>query len=215
MIIDIPRYKDGTQKTMWNLIPKKKLPPTRIQRYCCAELKESGGKGRICITGVRWAESANRKNNQGLYTVIGKGKKMQKIAEIAEESNANFTLTTKGGVVLNNDNTETREVIEQCYTKNKTVLNPIIDWDDSDVWEFIREYKIPYCKLYDEGFKRLGCIGCPMGGKNQIRDFERYPKIKQAYLNAFQKMLERLDDSARVSWKTPEDVFNWWIGLNK
>lgn len=117
--------------------------------------------------------------------------------------------------MLNNDNEETREVIEQCYTKNKTVLNPIIDWSNSDVWEFIKEYKIPYCKLYDEGFKRLGCIGCPMGGRNQLLDFERYPKYKQAYLNAFGKMLERLDESDKVTWKTPEDVFNWWIGLSK
>lgn len=31
------RGKDGTQKTMWNLIVKKKMPPTRFCRYCCAE----------------------------------------------------------------------------------------------------------------------------------------------------------------------------------
>lgn len=35
--------KDGNRITMWNLIPKKKMPPTRIARYCCAYLKETGG----------------------------------------------------------------------------------------------------------------------------------------------------------------------------
>lgn len=44
IIVGKPRYKDGKQKTMWNLIVKKKMPPTRICRYCCAELKEGGGK---------------------------------------------------------------------------------------------------------------------------------------------------------------------------
>lgn len=61
--IEYPRYKDGERITMWNLIPKKKMPPTRIVRYCCQYLKESGGEGRFCITGVRNAESAKRKLN--------------------------------------------------------------------------------------------------------------------------------------------------------
>ena len=60
------------EKTMWELIVQKKFPPTRLARYCCAELKEKGGKGRRKITGVRWAESDNRKNNQGLVTIIGR-----------------------------------------------------------------------------------------------------------------------------------------------
>ena len=50
-------YADGTPKTMWNLIPKKRFPPTRLARYCCLHLKENGGTGRLKITGVRWAES--------------------------------------------------------------------------------------------------------------------------------------------------------------
>lgn len=29
--------------SMWNLIPKKRMPPTRIVRYCCEVLKERGG----------------------------------------------------------------------------------------------------------------------------------------------------------------------------
>lgn len=35
---------DGSRVTMWNLIPRKLIPPMRIKRYCCAELKEGGGK---------------------------------------------------------------------------------------------------------------------------------------------------------------------------
>ena len=71
------------------------------------------------------------------------------------------------------------------------MVNPIIDWSDDEVWEFIHEYNVPYCGLYDEGFKRLGCIGCPMGSVKQRRfEFERYPKYKNLYLLAFQKMIE-------------------------
>ena len=55
---------DGSRVTMWNLIPRKLIPPTRLVRYCCAELKEGGGKGRFIATGVRWAESAARRKNR-------------------------------------------------------------------------------------------------------------------------------------------------------
>ena len=52
---------DGSRVTMWNLITRKLMPPTRLMRYCCAALKEGGGKDRFIATGVRWAESTARK----------------------------------------------------------------------------------------------------------------------------------------------------------
>ncbi len=82
------------EKTMWQLIVEKKIPPTRLMRYCCEKLKEGGGVGRMKVTGVRWEESANRKENQGLTTIIGKSKTVQKMAE---EQGVNFQLTPKGG----------------------------------------------------------------------------------------------------------------------
>ena len=63
--IDRPMDKEGHQITMWNLIPPRRLPPTQIARYCCKDLKETGGTGRMTITGVRWAESARRKLTRG------------------------------------------------------------------------------------------------------------------------------------------------------
>lgn len=89
--MDSPKDKDGNRITMWNLIPKKKMPPTRIVRYCCTELKESAGKGYVTITGVRWAESAKRKQNQGEVTIID-GKK-----ELERQGYEGETTTTKLG----------------------------------------------------------------------------------------------------------------------
>lgn len=203
--MDYPRYADGTVATMWNLIPKKKMPPTRVVRYCCDILKESGGEGRMTVTGVRWAESNNRRANQGKVTIIDGAK------EARLQGNEDFTQTGKGGVVLLNDNDESREVIEACYRKRKTLLNPIIDWEDDDVWEFIRTNNIPYCKLYDQGYKRLGCIGCPMN-TTAAAELETYPKYKANYLKAFDRMLiARKAAGLSSKWKTSEDVMNWWM----
>lgn len=217
---EIPHDKDGKPVTMWNLIPREMCPPTRIRRYCCRALKEDGGDGRKTVTGVRWAESPRRKEGQGLVTVMGKtaGTELSKVD--------GFSQTRQGGVVLVNDNDDNRMMVEQCYKRHKTNVNPIIDWEDSDVWDFIHSENIPYCELYDEGWHRLGCIGCPMATtRTREKNFLRWPKYKDAYLRAFSKMLERRRERheqspSRPVWKqggvaindaTPLDVFNWWM----
>ena len=116
-------------------------------------------------------------------------------------------------MTLNNDNTETRKVVDRCYKKHKTTVNPIIEWEDRDVWEFIKAENIPYCELYNEGFTRLGCIGCPMAQKHgRVIEFQRWPKYKNSYLSAFDRMLkERRLKERRTEWETATDVFNWWM----
>ena len=94
VIREVPRDRDGNPITMWNLIPKRLMPPTRVVRYCCSSLKETGGDGRMTLTGVRWAESSNRKQNQGLVTIVDKTVSKQ------FESNPNFQQTNRGGWCL-------------------------------------------------------------------------------------------------------------------
>jgi phosphoadenosine phosphosulfate reductase len=50
--------------SMFALIEKKGVPPTRMVRYCCDHLKERGGSGRIVVTGIRSEESASRAKRQ-------------------------------------------------------------------------------------------------------------------------------------------------------
>lgn len=210
--IDSQKYKDGRRITMWNLIPEKMMPPTQIARYCCQYLKESDGFGRVTVTGVRWAESSNRRRNQGEMVVFG-----EDAGDELDEKGIEYYKRDRG-IILNLDNAESRDAMEMCYRTRKTLINPIIEWEDSDVWEFIQKYKLPYCKLYDEGYKRLGCIGCPMGTKkHRIDDFERYPKYKNLYIKAFDKMLKRIKQSKNAdksTWNSAIDVFNWWMRLD-
>ncbi len=190
------------EKTMWELIPIKKMPPTRIVRYCCDVLKEGGGKGRFVVTGVRWDESNRRKKNRSVL-------EFDRYGSQSKEAKKNRK------IFLMNDNEEKRRMLENCSIKGKHILNPIIDWTDGEVWEFIKRYEVPYCNLYDEGFKRLGCIGCPMqGAEGMKRDFERWQTYRRSYIRSFEKMLvERQKAGLETNnWKTGEDVMEWWIG---
>lgn len=184
---DIPRDEDGNAITMWNLIPKKLMPPTRIVRYCCAVLKETGGYGRMVVTGVRWAESSRRAKNRALV---------------------NIGDTKKSRIMLNNDNDESRHLVESCFRLKKTTLNPIINWSDENVWEFIHKYNIPYCKLYDEGYHRLGCLGCPQNTA-AAADLVKYPTYRRAYIRAFDKMVEeRKKRGLNVEWGGEKKLWN-------
>lgn len=212
VIFDVPHDADGKRISMWSLIEEKLMPPTRIARYCCQALKEQNGKGRIVVTGVRWAESARRAKSHGTVTMMNKPKNTQKIAI---ELGANISKTEFGGIVLNLDNAAERRLVEQCYRTRKTLVNPIVDWDEADVWQFLNEIvKVPHCCLYDEGFLRLGCIGCPFqGGEKTKKDFARWPKYKALYLKAFERMLAaRRAKGLETKWKNAEEVFAWWVG---
>jgi phosphoadenosine phosphosulfate reductase len=154
------------KKTMWQLIDEHGTLPTRMVRFCCEDLKEVGGVGRLCLTGIRWAESPRRAN---------------------------------------------RNLLEMDKRrKNKRFLHPILDWTDDDVWQYIRERNLPYCSMYDEGWKRLGCVLCPMAAPSSIqREIERFPKIVRAWHNAALRVYQR---GGKMShWQSGDDYFNWWL----
>ena len=99
------------------------------------------------------------------------------------------------------DNETSRRMVEVCYMKKKTTLNPIVDWLEEDVWEFLNDVaKVPHCCLYDQGFTRLGCIGCPLQGRDgMLRDFERWPRYKQLYIKAFDQMIKNHPGEIKVA----------------
>ena len=99
-------------------------------------------------------------------------------------------------------------------------LCPILYWTDADIWQFIHDNNMPYCELYDQGFKRLGCVGCPMGGpKHQAEGFKRWPGHEKLWKKGFQKYWDawkgvpRRDGGERwiEKMETVDDLWNWWI----
>ena len=152
--------------------------------------------GCFIATGVRWAESVRRNNTRGIMEISHRNKEKR--------------------IILTSDNDEKRQLFETCNLKGKMTVNPIVDWSNADVWGYINSESLPINPLYQCGFERVGCVGCPLGGyKLRCMDFARYPKFKKAYIMAFQRMLDirqRLQMPNDIAeWKTGEDVFHWWM----
>jgi len=154
--------------TMYQLIVRKKMLPSRIIRYCCEALKHYWNEvGEYVVTGIRKEESKKRQERL----------KVEKFGKAI-------------------------------------MINPILDWTEKDVWEYIDENKIPYCILYDEGFQRIGCVGCPLVSyKKMYKEFQRYPKIRYAYL----KTIEKIKDNGNFDdFDNAEDIMQWWmLGISK
>jgi phosphoadenosine phosphosulfate reductase len=103
-----------------------------------------------------------------------------------------------------------RKMAEACFKNSRIFyINPIIDFTDDDVWSYIKSRCLKYCSLYDEGFKRLGCIGCPMGSQ-QVKELERWPNYKKHYMKAFQKGIDSHPERAKTG-KTAQAMYDWWI----
>jgi phosphoadenosine phosphosulfate reductase len=157
-------------ESMWQLMLRKKTPPTRRIRYCCEVLKERGwNENDKVLTGVRKDESPRRQKwNQTQHCLKGGG---------------------------------------------YTLVNPMLDFTDVDVWNIIKSNNLPYCKLYDEGFKRLGCIGCPLANwKQREFEFRMFPKYEQAYKRTFERIIiKRKETGMKDLWKNADQLWQWWM----
>lgn len=117
-------------------------------------------------------------------------------------------------VLLNLDNGNSREIVETCFRTHKTLINPLIDWEDDFLWWYIRTEGIGLNPQYSCGQCRVGCVGCPMAGDERYAQFAQYPKYKDLYIAAFGRMLierERRGLENRSQWKNAQCVFDWWM----
>lgn len=99
------------------------------------------------------------------------------------------------------------------------VLNPIIDWSDDDVWDYLHSRGIEGNPLYKEGWTRIGCVGCPLAGR-RARElaFARYPKLYKAWHDAIAYVIERRKEMGNPMFlagkevESVEDVLGSWGG---
>lgn len=206
--------------SIYNVAVKRKfLLPSKIIRWCCAELKEGGGAGTVCLTGVRREESVRRaKRNpvevsnrsfSGELEGFEKWQEEQVKKKLKHLNQDQFSMSFENEV--------------RCINgKDKIIINPIIDWSERDVWYFLNEVvKVPHCELYDNGYTRIGCICCPMSKyKQKLREIKDFPYVKRLWIKAIKQIREdKIGDNIIINnyWgegteeEKCEQVFNWWI----
>ncbi|MDT8901860.1 phosphoadenosine phosphosulfate reductase family protein [Anaeroselena agilis] len=103
--------------------------------------------------------------------------------------------------------------------KSRLIINPIAPWADADVWGLIRQKRLPYPALYDQGFKRLGCVLCPLvSNAHRQMEEKRWPKIAAMYRWTFNKLYEiygREHFALSRTWKSGDAIYEWYMGRLK
>ena len=55
---------------------------------------------------------------------------------------------------------ESMQMIEWDENNRRIKLNPLIEWDEERVWDYIKTHKVPYNALHDQGYPSIGCAPC-------------------------------------------------------
>lgn len=76
-------------------------------------------------------------------------------------------------------------------SKNPKSL-PIGFWLESDIWDYIKEFKIPYCSIYDTGVKRTGCMFCMFGIMKDDPNNNRFDIMAKTHPQIHKYCMEKL-----------------------
>lgn len=178
---------EKVDKSMYQMAREMGMVPTMKLRWCCAKFKESAGAGKVTLTGARHAESIKRAKRKDVE--VSGHKFAGTVDEFFEWSAEKVAKKVKN---LNQDefSRDKSQEVRCINGKDSIIINPIIDWTDADVWDFLNKVvEVPHCELYDPPFNRhrIGCILCPMSSyQTKLRDIELYPYAKKEWLKVFE-----------------------------
>lgn len=174
-------------KSIFQHAVEKQILPTMRVRWCCKEYKETAGAGKVTLIGIRKAESSRRaKRNEVEINNHKFSGNLDGLDEYRQEQKAKRARRKSKEQGVNITNADEEQTLGCIHGKESLLISPIIYWTEQDVWEFLNDVvRVPHCSLYDEGWHRIGCIGCPMSShKQKIIENERYPHVKRGWIKA-------------------------------
>ena len=154
--------------------------------------------------------------------VVKKGLPMRQsrwCCEVIKEAGGIGRFTVVGNRRAESSRRSKQQDISLSYKKDLTYVRPIAEFTEHDVWQYIQINRVPYCSLYDEGFKRLGCILCPFS-RDIKREEEYFPKIVKLWKLACKHIIEQQQARGGLTkrgkipknhFETGEELYQWWV----
>jgi phosphoadenosine phosphosulfate reductase len=181
------------KKSIFQIAIKNQILPTMRVRWCCAEYKETSGAGKVTLIGIRKAESTRRaKRNEVEINNHKFSGNLDGLDEYRQEQKAKRARRKSKEQGVNITNADEEQTLGCIHGKESLLISPIIYWTEKEVWEFLNDVvRVPHCSLYDEGWHRIGCIGCPMSShKQKMIENARYPHVKRNWIKAIKAIRE-------------------------
>lgn len=87
--------------------------------------------------------------------------KLGPITELISRDFPDGTITVEGNRMLESfSRGDTKFVSKNPFVPNQTNLNPVREWNASEIWGYIWLRKLEYNPLYERDFERIGCYLC-------------------------------------------------------
>lgn len=178
--------------SIYNIAVKMGILPTMRTRWCCQEFKEMAGAGKVTLIGIRKQESTRRAKRKEVeisnHKFQGTLEQLDDYREEQNEKRRKKRSQKRDGVNITNATDE--KTLGCIHGKESLLISPIIDWTESDVWEFLNNVVcVPHCELYDQGWHRIGCINCPMAShKQKLIENERWPHVKRNWIKTITRI---------------------------
>ena len=182
------------EKSIYQYAVDMKILPTMRVRWCCAKFKESAGAGKVTLIGIRHAESPRRaKRNEVEINNRKFSGNLDELDDYRKARNAQKRgRKPKGYREVTIVNATGERTLGCIRGKESLLISPIINWTDDDVWTFLNTLGITHCELYDKGWHRIGCIGCPMSSaKQKILENKLWPHVKRNWIKAIKAIRNR------------------------
>lgn len=80
----------------------------------------------------------------------------------------------------------------------RPMSTPMAIWLESDVWDYIRKYNIPYSKIYDMGYTRTGCMFCMFG--LHMDENNRFERMKITHPQIYNYCMDKLGLRAVIDY---------------
>ena len=77
------------------------------------------------------------------------------------------------------------------FEGKRPMSTPIAFWRESDIWEYIKKYKLEYSPIYDMGYSRTGCMFC-MFGVHLEKDENRFQRMKKTHPKLYEYCIDNL-----------------------
>ena len=120
---------------------------------------------------TRWSASTARTSSTGASRTGSSAARCARSAAAAHLAGLDAWITG-----LRRDQWATRSDIRKVEIDHDhgaiVKLNPLAEWSEDEVWDYVREHDLPYNPLYDKGYTSIGCAPCTRataGGRGRAR----------------------------------------------
>lgn len=83
-------------------------------------------------------------------------RKVEPLKRALENTDVWITALRRG----QSESRKNQPLVDWSNQYNLVKICPLVEWSEANVWEYIKNNKVPYNELYDRGYKTIGCMPC-------------------------------------------------------